>query len=314
MYRGSDNVLPGSPGCFPALRLGFALSVPITSRNVARELSNLQLGEPEPGALPASHGRAHPMPPVYLAQLFCLGVTEDSFYQTANSQRLEEKQWRRWVSQRASVALYIASHRGHAEAVQYLLEHGNSDGQLRTCRRRGSFAGGEDRVAGLPGPSSLIGHQSRPRWATHAGVRCPRTVPAGALSPPLASSLTKCLSAVGRRNFQDTKAQHGRKGFLASTSSRAHGWGRSPAAHVIWASTTVRGASLRRASFSWWLAGRPVSFLQASDLLPSGDSYPKPSFHLSSTKGQVSAPPPSPIPPSQKPWPARMVSDFKGFA
>nr|KAF6421665.1 ankyrin repeat domain 60 [Rousettus aegyptiacus] len=58
------------------------------------------------------------------SKLFCLGVTEDSFYQTANSQRLEEKQWRRWVSQRASVALYIASHRGHAEAVQYLLEHG----------------------------------------------------------------------------------------------------------------------------------------------------------------------------------------------
>lgn len=50
----------------------------------------------------------------------------------------------------------------------------------------------------------------------------------------------------------------------------------------------------RRASFSWWLTGRPVSFLQDFELLPSGDSYPKPSFNLSSTKGQVSLPLPAP--------------------
>ncbi|XP_011364325.1 ankyrin repeat domain-containing protein 60 [Pteropus vampyrus] len=58
------------------------------------------------------------------SKLFCLGVTEESFYRTANSQHLEEKQRKRWVSQRASVALYVTSHRGHAEAVQYLLENG----------------------------------------------------------------------------------------------------------------------------------------------------------------------------------------------
>ncbi|XP_036915728.1 ankyrin repeat domain-containing protein 60 [Sturnira hondurensis] len=58
------------------------------------------------------------------SKLSCLGVTEDSPYQTANSQYLGEKHWRTWVAQRAFVALYVASHRGHVEAVRYLLEHG----------------------------------------------------------------------------------------------------------------------------------------------------------------------------------------------
>ncbi|XP_037667325.1 ankyrin repeat domain-containing protein 60 [Choloepus didactylus] len=61
-----------------------------------------------------------------LSKLSCLGITEDSFYRTANSQHLKDKKWKKWASQRAFVALYIASHRGHADAVQYLLEHGAS--------------------------------------------------------------------------------------------------------------------------------------------------------------------------------------------
>ncbi|XP_044926542.1 ankyrin repeat domain-containing protein 60 [Mustela putorius furo] len=60
------------------------------------------------------------------SKLSCLGVDEDSLYQTANSQRLEHKQWKAWIAHRAFVALYITSHRGHSDAVQYLLEHGAS--------------------------------------------------------------------------------------------------------------------------------------------------------------------------------------------
>ncbi|KAM6147522.1 ankyrin repeat domain-containing protein 60 [Erethizon dorsatum] len=60
------------------------------------------------------------------SKLACLGTTEDSFYRTANSERLEGAEWKQWTSQRAFVALYITSHRGHSEAVRYLLEHGAS--------------------------------------------------------------------------------------------------------------------------------------------------------------------------------------------
>ncbi|XP_021110818.1 ankyrin repeat domain-containing protein 60, partial [Heterocephalus glaber] len=64
------------------------------------------------------------------SKLSCLGITEDSFYRTANSSHLEGNKWRQWTSQRAFVVLYITSHRGHLDAVWYLLEHGAS------CRRR----------------------------------------------------------------------------------------------------------------------------------------------------------------------------------
>ncbi|KAL4833187.1 hypothetical protein H8958_009523 [Nasalis larvatus] len=60
------------------------------------------------------------------SKLSCLGLTEDSFYRTANSEHFEGEKWKQWTSQRAFVALYVASHRGHSVAVQYLLEHGAS--------------------------------------------------------------------------------------------------------------------------------------------------------------------------------------------
>ncbi|KAM5245858.1 ankyrin repeat domain-containing protein 60 [Ctenodactylus gundi] len=58
------------------------------------------------------------------SKLSCLGITEDSFYRTANSKHFEDEKWKRWVAQRAFVALYVTSHRGHFDAVQFLLEHG----------------------------------------------------------------------------------------------------------------------------------------------------------------------------------------------
>ncbi|XP_010627082.1 ankyrin repeat domain-containing protein 60 isoform X2 [Fukomys damarensis] len=64
------------------------------------------------------------------SKLSCLGITEDSFYRTETSRHLEGDKWRQWTSQRAFVALYITSHRGHSDAVRYLLEHGAS------CARR----------------------------------------------------------------------------------------------------------------------------------------------------------------------------------
>ncbi|XP_008582172.1 PREDICTED: ankyrin repeat domain-containing protein 60, partial [Galeopterus variegatus] len=58
------------------------------------------------------------------SKLSCLGTTEDSFYRTANSEHFEGETWKQWISQRAFVALYVTSHRGHIDAVQYLLQHG----------------------------------------------------------------------------------------------------------------------------------------------------------------------------------------------
>lgn len=160
---------------------GFALSVPTVSLRLACELTSSRgspVTHPPPapsqGYLPVSINQSHCVSPMHLAQLFCLGVTEDSFYRTANAQRLEEKQRKRWVAQRAAVALYIASHRGHAEAVQYLLEHGNSRRQLSTCRSWGPLQAG------------------RAEWLL---VPVPPVLPAPSRGPPRA---TRCLSEVSQ--------------------------------------------------------------------------------------------------------------------
>ncbi|XP_063281596.1 ankyrin repeat domain-containing protein 60 [Pelobates fuscus] len=59
-----------------------------------------------------------------LPQLKCLGVTPDSSFNTPNSLRLDFEQKQEWIASRASVALYIAAHRGHLGMVRYLLKNG----------------------------------------------------------------------------------------------------------------------------------------------------------------------------------------------
>ncbi|XP_067410653.1 ankyrin repeat domain-containing protein 60 [Emydura macquarii macquarii] len=52
------------------------------------------------------------------------GVTKGSTFSTPNSQLLGPEQKKEWIAHRAFVALYIASHRGHIAAVQFLLQNG----------------------------------------------------------------------------------------------------------------------------------------------------------------------------------------------
>ncbi|XP_033042760.1 ankyrin repeat domain-containing protein 60 [Trachypithecus francoisi] len=84
------------------------------------------------------------------SKLSCLGLTEDSFYRTANSEHFEGEKWKQWTSQRAFVALYVASHRGHSVAVQYLLEHGAS------CLSRSPLGRTPLHVAAAMGQSDCI--------------------------------------------------------------------------------------------------------------------------------------------------------------
>ncbi|CAK6447298.1 unnamed protein product [Pipistrellus nathusii] len=85
------------------------------------------------------------------SKLSCLGVSEDSPYRTATLLYLGEKQRKKWVAQRAFVALYVASHRGHVEAVQYLLEQGAN------CLGRSPMGRTPLHVAAFTGQSDCIG-------------------------------------------------------------------------------------------------------------------------------------------------------------
>ncbi|XP_068120181.1 ankyrin repeat domain-containing protein 60 isoform X2 [Hyperolius riggenbachi] len=59
-----------------------------------------------------------------LEKLKSLGVTADSGYNTQNSLRFSMKQRNEWVASRASVALYVAAHRGHLSMIRFLLKNG----------------------------------------------------------------------------------------------------------------------------------------------------------------------------------------------
>ncbi|XP_044842303.1 ankyrin repeat domain-containing protein 60 isoform X1 [Mauremys mutica] len=59
-----------------------------------------------------------------IIQLMSLGVTKGSTCSTPNSQLLRPEEKKEWIAHRAFVALYVASHRGHTAAVEFLLENG----------------------------------------------------------------------------------------------------------------------------------------------------------------------------------------------
>ncbi|KAF7481566.1 hypothetical protein GHT09_007205 [Marmota monax] len=120
-----------------------------------------------------------------LSKLSCLGITEDSFYRTANSRYLEGEKWKRWTSQRAFVALYIASHRGHYDAVRYLLEQ-----ELGPCQ------------------------------ASMGVWECLRSCQAEAVE----ARPWKMLPVAGRQKFK-APGQGAAKGFLACYFQPEHCWG-----------------------------------------------------------------------------------------
>ncbi|XP_067904577.1 ankyrin repeat domain-containing protein 60-like [Heterodontus francisci] len=57
-------------------------------------------------------------------ELVSLGVTKNSKYTTPNSKRMNDMQREAWIAERASVALFIAAHRGHIDVVKFLLMNG----------------------------------------------------------------------------------------------------------------------------------------------------------------------------------------------
>ncbi|XP_074868261.1 ankyrin repeat domain-containing protein 60 [Carettochelys insculpta] len=70
-----------------------------------------------------------------IAQLISLEVAKDSVCCTPNSQLMGPSEKKEWLAHRAFVALYVTSHRGHAAAVEFLLENG-ADLHSKTPRGR----------------------------------------------------------------------------------------------------------------------------------------------------------------------------------
>lgn len=215
------------------------------------------------------------MDPRSVAQLSCLGVDEGSLYRTANSKHFEGERWKEWIAQRAFVALYITSHRGHPDAMQYLLEHGNSERQL-SMSPAGVLCGWEDRVACLSGPLATVSW-TQVMSTTDRGPSGPLVVCRLEAVPLSWPGLENTLSAVGDA-AQDTKSQERPRGLPGLSRPSRH----TDAPRLCyfcptstWISATVPGAQ-PQAGFGLW----PVSFLRGFELVPSGGTHPKPCFHF----------------------------------
>ena len=57
-------------------------------------------------------------------QVFQLGVTQSSDYTTPNLEYMMPSKRKQHLSERAFIALYIASHRGHIKLVEKLISEG----------------------------------------------------------------------------------------------------------------------------------------------------------------------------------------------
>lgn len=53
-----------------------------------------------------------------------MGVTPDSSFRTPNSNYMNAKGVQAWLAERAFIALFVASHRGHVKMVQTLVDSG----------------------------------------------------------------------------------------------------------------------------------------------------------------------------------------------
>lgn len=61
---------------------------------------------------------------LFILQLVQLGVTEEYAGTSPYAKILGPEQKKEWVAHRAFVALFVASHRGHLNTVNFLLSHG----------------------------------------------------------------------------------------------------------------------------------------------------------------------------------------------
>lgn len=59
--------------------------------------------------------------------MFKLGVTQDTEFRTPNLDYMLPSKRKSWLALRASLALYLAAHRGHQQLCEKLIAHGKNE-------------------------------------------------------------------------------------------------------------------------------------------------------------------------------------------